>query len=209
MDPRRFDLLARRVAHQGNRRALIRAGIAAIATLWFTGDNRQAAGQETCPEGCPEDQVCGIVGCYRPCETHRDCRSKQKDDPCVSKTCLDGACHVAIVDCLPGFECCQGECCPKRCDFDAECAVVDPCRWGSCGVDGYCAFTEIDPCHICTTSEECLNAGQNTVCCDGACQRPCPEGTIMGKGCECQASGSAVLDGLVVRDDASGSTPDR
>jgi hypothetical protein len=29
-------------------------------------------------------------------------------------------------------------------------------------------------------------------------------GTVMGKGCECQVTGAANLDGVVVVDDASG-----
>jgi hypothetical protein len=64
----------------------------------------------------------------------------------------------------------------------------------------------LDPCLTCTSDAECAASGPNTVCCFGSCRRPCPEGSLMSKGCECRADGSAALngDGLVVRDDASG-----
>jgi len=90
------------------------------------------------------------------------------------------------------------------CDFDTDCAVWAPCLLSRCGTNGKCEFIELDPCIVCTTDQECAGSGQNTMCCDGTCQRPCPEGMMMGKGCECQAAGTATLDGVIVYDDASG-----
>jgi hypothetical protein len=164
---------------------------------------RLAAAQASCPDPCLQDQVCLDGRCVWPCENHRDCRSKH-DDPCILNECLDGVCIEAIVDCLPGYECCDGACCPTGCEFDVDCAVLDPCRWGRCGENGQCEFTMVDPCLICASDLDCAGEALNTVCCGGACQRPCPEGTVMGKGCECRADGSAALNGPVVRDDASG-----
>jgi hypothetical protein len=209
MDHRQFDRLTRRLASPGDRRGLLRLGLTMLASLPLPRVAGAAAAQEGCPGDCPADQVCVNGGCFRPCITHRDCRSKKKDDPCMSNTCVNGVCLQAIIDCQPGYECCQGECCPTSCMADADCAVADPCRWGRCGAEGVCVFTVIDPCPVCVTSDDCQSSAPNTFCCDGVCQRPCPEGTIMGKGCECRADSSAVLDGLVVRDDASGETPDR
>ena len=197
-----FDLLARRLGNARDRRSLL-GSAASIAVFALGGVLRPLAAQTPCPEGCAEGEVCADGVCVTPCENHRDCRSKH-DDPCVSNTCVNGVCTSAIIQCLPGHECCEGECCPKSCDLDLECAVFDPCWWGKCGENGRCEFTEIDPCHVCSADEDCLDSGLNTVCCDGACRRPCPEGMVMGKGCECQAIGSPSLDGVVVVDDASG-----
>lgn len=203
MNQYRFDLLARRFATTADRRALFRAAVAAIAVHALGGLGKAVVGQEACPDGCAEDEICTDRGCMTPCANHRDCRSKH-DDPCVSNMCIDAVCVTAIIECLPGSECCEGECCATSCELDVDCAVFDPCRWGRCGVDGQCEFTELDPCVICVSDEDCLGSGQNTVCCDGACHRPCPVGTVMGKGCECHATGSVNLDGVVVHDDASG-----
>ena len=202
MNQHQFDLIARRFA-AADRRAFFRAALVAIAVNTFGGLGRQVVGQEVCPGGCAEGELCTDRGCMTPCANHRDCRSKH-DDPCVSNTCVDGICTTAIIECLPGSECCQGECCATSCELDADCTVFDPCRWGSCGVDAHCEFTELDPCVICDSDEDCLATGQNTVCCEGACRLPCPIGTMMGKGCECHANGSVSLDGVVVHDDASG-----
>jgi hypothetical protein len=203
MNPHQFDLIARRFASAATRRALFGAALMAAAAQALDGLRRRSVGQAVCPDGCAEGQVCTDRGCVTPCANNRDCRSKH-DDPCVSNTCVDGFCTTAIIECLPGSHCCKGECCPTSCELDDECAVFDPCLWGRCGVDGRCEFTEIDPCVICASDDECLGSGQDTVCCDGACRRPCPTGTVMGKGCECHAYGSATLDGVVVHDDASG-----
>ena len=203
MNQRHFDLLTRGFAMAHDRRKFCRATAMAAAAFAMGVGRKNATAQEACAGGCPEGEICTARGCVTPCENNRDCRSKH-DDPCVSNMCIESVCMSAIVDCLPGHECCKGECCPKSCDFDVDCAVLDPCRWGRCGLSGQCEFTELDPCVVCVTDEECLASGHNTVCCDGSCQRPCPEGTIMGKGCECRANGSTSVDGVVVRDDASG-----
>ncbi len=203
MNQQQFDRLARRFATAADRRVLIRAMMATIAVNAVGGLGRVVAGQEACPGGCAEDEICTDRGCVTPCRKNPDCRNKFVD-PCVSTGCEDGVCVSAIIECLPGSVCCKGECCASSCELDADCAVFDPCRWGRCGVDGQCEFIQLDPCVICASDDECLGSGQDTVCCDGACRRPCPAGTVMGKGCECHATGSVNLDGVVVHDDASG-----
>jgi len=201
MNPHQFDVFTKQLAALGHRRALLKGALAAIAARSGLPDG--AVGQEACPGSCAENQLCTERGCVTTCANHRDCRSKH-DDPCLLNTCEDGFCASAVITCLPGSECYKGECFATTCELDADCTVFDPCRWGRCGVDGHCEFTELDPCVICDSDEECLGSAPNTVCCDGACRRPCPDGTVMGKGCECQVFGLVNLDGIVVRDDASG-----
>jgi hypothetical protein len=203
MNPHQFDVFAKQFTALRHRRMLLRGALAVIAFAGRSGLLNPVDGQESCPGGCADNQVCTERGCVTRCVNHRDCRHKH-DDPCVSNTCVDGFCASAIIECLPGSECYKGECYATSCELDADCTVFDPCLWGRCGVDGHCEFTELDPCLICASDVECLSGGPNTVCCDGACRRPCPEGTVMGKGCECHAFGSVNLDGIVVRDDASG-----
>ncbi len=203
MNPHQFDAFTKKLATLGHRRALLKGAPAIIAVAVRGGLPNGVDGQESCPDGCAENQLCAESGCVTPCANHRDCRSKH-DDPCVSNTCVDGFCTSAIIECLPGSECYKGECHPTSCELDADCTVFDPCLWGRCGIEGHCEFTALDPCVICDSDEVCLSSAPNTVCCDGACRRPCPDGTVMGKGCECQAFGSVNLDGMVVRDDASG-----
>jgi hypothetical protein len=207
MDRHWFDDLSRNLAKTRNRRAFVRVVIAFLA-LAADAQTRNAVGQEACPESCPDGQSCLGGVCQRVCETHRDCRSKH-DDPCISNMCVNGVCNEDIIDCLPGFECCKGECCAKGCADDSECHIFDPCRYGTCGAEGLCEFTTLDPCVICETDEDCAANEPNVVCCAGSCKRPCPEGTQMGKGCECRADESAALSGLVVRDDASGGFANR
>ena len=207
MDPRRFDDAVRRLTLQQNRRNVLRFSLSALASAAYTRSGGAARAQEACSEGCPPDQTCIAGGCYTPCENHRDCRSKKKDDPCIDNSCVDGFCVQAIIDCAPGFVCCDEGCCPQGCVSDADCGVVDPCVMSRCGSEGICEFTDVNPCVTCASDVDCAGQEQNTVCCEGACQRPCPDGTIMGKGCECGANESGVGEGVVVRDDASGTTP--
>ncbi len=203
MNPHHFDAFTRQLAGLGHRRAVLKGALATIAVAARGGLPNRVVGQASCPGGCAEDAVCTNSGCVIPCANHRDCRSKH-DDPCVSNTCVDGFCTSAIIECLPGSQCYKGECYATSCEDDTDCTVFDPCLWGRCGIDGRCEFTELDPCVTCVSDEECLSSGPNTVCCDRACRRPCPDGTVMGKGCECHAFGSVSLDGIVVHDDASG-----
>ena len=133
----------------------VKGALAAIALTAWGGLPKEVIGQEACPDGCAENQLCTDRGCVTPCANHRDCRNKD-DDPCVSNTCVDGFCASAIIECLPGSECYKGECYATTCELDTDCTVFDPCRWGRCGVDGHCEFTELDPCVICASDEECL-----------------------------------------------------
>jgi hypothetical protein len=203
MNQHRFDFFTKQWATLGHRRALLKGALATLIVAAWRGLPKEVIGQEACPGGCAENQRCTDRGCVTPCANHRDCREKD-DDPCVSNTCVDGFCASAIIECLPGSTCYKGECFATTCEHDTDCTVFDPCRWGRCGADGHCEFTELDLCVICASDDDCLGSEQNTVCCGSACRRPCPVGTLMGKGCECHAIGSANLDGVIVHDDASG-----
>lgn len=200
MNPMRIDTIARVLAEPGNRRSFLSIIFTVIFAL--RGSAFPVKAQEGCPQGCADPLTCIAGFCQQTCVNHRDCRSK-RDDPCINNSCLDGVCVQAIVECMPGYECCQGECCHKSCETNEECAVFDPCRIGSC-LEGTCVFDEIDPCIVCAADADCLASGMNTLCCGGACRRPCPEGTVMGKGCQCTASATGTGNGLIVRDDASG-----
>ena len=202
MNSNRFDSVARQCAALGHRRTLLKAVLALIA---LTVGRRvpAAAGQVACPGGSAENQLCNDSGCVTPCASRRDCRSKH-DDPCVRNTCVEGYCSSIIIECLPGSQCYRGECYATSCVEDADCTVFDPCRWGSCGVGGRCEFTEIDPCAVCASHDDCAGNGPDTICCGSTCRGPCPAGTAMGKGCECQTTGVVSLDGVLVLDDASG-----
>ena len=98
-----------------------------------------------------------------------------------------------------GKTCVDGVCCPgQACGEDCICER---------GVNGtiVCTGTRgIVACSQCASDDDCVGNGQDTVCCGSACRRPCPMGTVMGKGCECQVTGAANRDGVVVVDDASG-----
>ena len=205
MDHQRFDDLTRLLSRHRGRRAFVASLTPVVLAALVPRATR--AMQLECPEGCDDDELCQGGICRRICEADRQCRSK-KDDPCILKLCIDGFCEEAIVDCQPGYECCDGACCSKSCTDDAECAVFDPCLVGAC-TEGICVFSALDPCLTCASDEECVNAGQNIVCCEGVCRAPCPEGTILGKGCECRADSSAIIHGIVARDDAGGTDGNR
>ena len=203
MNPDRFDVFAKKLATVGHRRALLKGALATTAFTAWGGLAKVVVGQEACPASCAENQLCTDRGCVTPCANHRDCRDKH-DDPCVSNTCVDGFCTTAIIEWLPCSECFRGKCYATTCQLDSDCTMFDPCRWGRCGGDGRCEFTELDPCVLCASEDDCLGSGQNSVCCGSACRRPCPEGTLVGKECECHVNGSASLDGVVVHEDARG-----
>ncbi|MCA9863616.1 MAG: hypothetical protein KC432_11370, partial [Thermomicrobiales bacterium] len=148
MDANQFDRLAVTLARGVTRRAL-GAAVAYCATAMAA---RGAAALDACG-GCYDGEACIDGACWRVCETNRDCRSRQNDDPCVNNSCVDGICVMAIADCQPGYECCFGECCNKHCGADEECAVFDPCRTGAC-VDGICQFTDRDPCNPCVSDTD-------------------------------------------------------
>ena len=198
MNATSFDRLVVALSRGLTRRALSTATAVILSLLVM----RRAVAQDACG-GCYEGESCIDGACWRTCQSSRDCRSKQKDDPCVNNSCVDGICVMAIADCQPGYECCFGECCNKHCGSDEECAVFDPCRTGAC-VDGVCQFTVLDPCNPCVSDTDCLTRGMNTICCAGMCRRPCPDGLAMGKGCECEGNADGTGDGLIVRDDQSG-----
>lgn len=201
MEPRRFDRLARRLGAAGNRRSVLTILVAAVAAgAWRPAP---ADAQDACATRCQSGEYCADGVCVPGCRNDRDCRDKH-DDPCILNQCIEGACAAAIVDCLPGYECCQGSCCPAGCSDDSACVVFEPCWRGQCGAEWQCEFIELNPCVMCEWDDECLASAPNTTCCGGVCRRPCPEGTVMGKGCECGAVGLISMDDVLVRDDARG-----
>jgi hypothetical protein len=201
MESRRFDDLSRQLGSVRNRRRMLSVlGGAVVSGIW---SHAARSAQDECATRCESGSYCSDGECVPGCSNHRDCRSKH-DDPCLLHECLGGVCVSAIVDCLPGYECCEGACCPAGCSDDSQCVVFEPCWRGQCGTAGQCEFIELDPCVVCEWDDECLASAPNTVCCGGACRRPCPEGTVMGKGCECGTIGLTSMDDVLVRDDASG-----
>lgn len=201
MESRRFDRLTRQLGVARNRRRFLSTLVAAIAAgVWPRG---RALGQDGCASRCPSGEYCAGDECVAGCQDNRDCRDKH-DDPCLLNQCIEGVCASAVVDCLPGYECCEGSCCPAGCSDNSACVVFEPCWRGQCGAEGQCEFIELNPCLVCEWDDECLPSAPNTSCCGGSCRRPCPEGTVMGKGCECGAIGLTSMDDVLVRDDASG-----
>src|SRR5262245_8267837 len=136
MDDERIDSVARTVAALQDRRGLVQSAL--VAVLIFLSRTHAARAQDDCGGACYDGQLCQHGICVTPCANDRDCRSK-KDDPCVLNSCNNSVCIQAMAECLPGYECCRGECCPKPCATDAECAVLDPCRLGRCDANGFCA----------------------------------------------------------------------
>jgi hypothetical protein len=202
MDHQQFDDFARAFGRGWRRRTVLR-GLAALILGAASRKGLPVAAQEDCAEACAVDEVCRGGVCIETCVSDRDCRRKT-DDPCILKMCIEGLCTEAIVDCQPGFECCDGGCCEKSCEIDDECAIFDPCRFGRC-VDGVCAFYDIDPCVTCAADVDCTPTAPTVICCAGVCRLPCPPGTMMSKGCECLADDSGIQNGLIVQEDASGS----
>lgn len=201
MESRRFDQLARRLGIARNRRQVF--SVLGGAVFSMASSRAAPAAQDECVSRCPSGEYCADGICVPGCQDNRDCRDKH-DDPCLLNQCIEGVCASAIVDCLPGYECCEGSCCPAGCSDDSACVVFEPCWRGQCGAEGQCEFIELKPCFVCEWDDECLASAPNTSCCGGSCRRPCPEGTVMGKGCECGAIGLTSMDDVLVRDDASG-----
>jgi hypothetical protein len=201
MESRRFDELTRQLGAVWHRRVVLAAIPAAMIALVGTRASSFAASE--CERRCRPGEYCADGACVPGCGNNRDCRNKH-DDPCMLHECLNGVCASAIIDCLPGYECCEGACCRSGCADDSECVVFEPCWRGQCGDDGQCEFIELDPCIICEFDDDCLASAPNTTCCGGACRRPCPEGLVMSKGCECGTIGLTSMDDVLVRDDASG-----
>jgi hypothetical protein len=215
MDGGRFDDLTRDMAAGLQRRGLLRAALGGLAAC-FVGvrgavaqeGNGRGSERRDCPDGCPDGERC-VAGACRPsdgvCREDRDCRDEA--DACIGGTCEEGQCSQFVVDCRPGYLCCNnGECCPQPCTTDIDCFVADPCEVGRC-VEGACAFETKDPCYTCEQDADCENLDNPAFCCEGVCMRPCPEGTTLGKGCECVAGSIEDLNanGVSESDDASGS----
>jgi hypothetical protein len=191
MDGRRFDDLARVLAHPIDRRCLIGRAIA-FGAVWFASRAARAEGQGGCAEAA---EPCGDA---IPC--------------CADLACCDGVC------CDVGYGCCSGICCPVTCcgeeccwgaDFadlvccDGHCTVArnNPANCGGCGITcqsgelccdvtcipsvdpkncGGCGVT-CGPCQVCTDVGgvgACVSAcGRTEGCQDGVCVE-CPPGTI-------------------------------
>jgi hypothetical protein len=216
MDGERFDRLARGLAAGMGRRRLARAVLGGVAAVLLGGGSRALAqdggdaaddGRRDCPDGCPDGQRCIDGACREDdgaCREDRDCRDEA--DACIGGRCEDGRCVQFVVDCVPGYLCCgNGECCPQPCATDIDCFVADPCQVGRC-LDGACSFEREDGCFLCEDDDDCAILENPAFCCEGVCTSPCPEGTTLGKGCECVAGSLDDLnaDGIDVSVDESG-----
>ena len=173
MDSQRFDHLARSLAKATGRRQVLRGlGLAALGGFFARG----AAAQEVAT--CSQDSDCAIP----------------EGDPCSGVSCQDGTCAVFIVDCIPGFVCCNnGQCCEDvpACATDADCAGsnADPCATTSC-IDGACA-TSLVTC------------APGFTCCGGGCAPVCPEGQAFDAACQCVSPGGDPDSGDGTPDDGT------
>jgi len=206
MDGEGFDRLTRRLAGTVGRRGALRA-LAGIAGLAVAGPVAlRTRAQAECPDGCPRNRRCVDGACVRACQRDGECRNRS--DACIGGRCQDGVCTEFAARCEAGYVCCgNGECCPQSCRLDFDCYVADPCVTSRCA-DGTCAFTRRDPCVLCAADADCATGD---ICCDGRCISPCPEGSILSKGCECRVE---ALDGVIIAgeaavDDASGADGQR
>jgi len=207
MDSQGFDRLTRRLAGSIGRRGALRA-LAGMAGLGIAGSAVvRGRAQAECPDGCPRNQRCVDGACVRACQGDGECRDRA--DACIGGRCSDGVCSQFAARCEAGYLCCgNGECCPQSCRLDFDCFVVDPCVTSRC-VEGTCAFTRRDPCVVCAVDADCdLASG---ICCGGACISPCPEGSILSKGCECRVTALAgvIITSNAAIDDASGADGER
>ena len=189
MDGRRFDDLARVVAHPSNRRRFIRpifGGLvgAALLTLGIAGDTEagrckndgDCPGCKTCDrkkkkcvKGCPKGKKCCGGDCVRSdlcCATAAECKA------CA--TCVDGRCQPNAAK--NGQQCSgcltynNGAC---GSGDDELCAGNERCRQSTglccpkCRADGNC----------CPVGQACINPGLLSAnsCCDSSANTPCGE----------------------------------
>lgn len=207
MDAQGFDRFARRLAASTGRRGALRtlAGLVGLVAAGSAAVRSQA--QDGCPDGCGRNQRCVDGACVRACEGDDDCRDG--GDACIGGRCRDGVCSQFAARCEAGYVCCgNGECCAQSCRLDLDCYVADPCISARCA-EGTCEFTRRDPCVVCEADADCALA--EGICCGGACISPCPEGSVLSKGCECRVD---ALDGIIIAgnasiDDASGADGQR
>ncbi len=208
MDGQGFDRLTRRLAGTIGRRGALRA-LAGMAGLAIAGPAAvRTRAQAECPDGCPRNQRCVDGACVRACQGDGDCRDR--DDACIGGRCQDGVCSQFAARCEAGYVCCgNGECCGQSCRLDLDCFVADPCVTARCA-DGTCDYTRRDPCVGCEADADCALA--EGICCDGTCISPCPEGSVLSKGCECRVNalgGVTIISGNAATDDASGADGER
>ena len=176
MDDQRFDQLARTLGRATGRRHVLRGlGVFALSGLFARRATAQA-----------------VATCSQP----SDCIDPE-GDPCIGATCEDGTCAVYIVDCAPGFTCCNnGECCESTptCSSDADCpSSDDPCTTTTC-VDGACVARIVD-------------RAIGYTCCAGGCVPGCPAGHSLDPSCRCTPPGGDFTGGTPdVTDDTDGMT---
>lgn len=207
MDSQGFDRLTKQLATAVGRRRML-GGL--LGMVGLAGASRFAAesrAQAECPDGCPRNRRCVDGKCVRACQRDGECRSQS--DACVGGRCRDGVCSKFAVRCEAGYTCCgNGECCAQSCRLDLDCFVAEPCVTARC-VDGTCDYTRRESCVVCADDADCEASGGT--CCDGTCVSPCPEGSVLSKGCECRVTGA---DGIIITtnpavDDASGADGER
>ena len=127
MDGQRFDELVRVTAIDANRRQVLRALAAGLAwALVFPNRKPGVAAQETgaaSPTTCRQDSDCVDADA----------------DACTGGRCDNGACVFFIVDCVPGYVCCNnGQCCadPPCSEEGGSCADNACCDGLTCERSG-------------------------------------------------------------------------
>ena len=122
------------------------APIGGACAQQFCGEECPGAGQpcdaaDRCCAGfvCNQDGLCAAAPPPDGCETDADCRAGITD-PCTGATCNpDGTCAVFIVDCVPGYVCCNnGQCCadPPCSEAGESCADNACCDGLTCEGSG-------------------------------------------------------------------------
>ena len=177
MDGQRFDDLTRVWATGASRRWILRALVGSAAGALAVGSRLiGAAAQEAGPTTCVSDSDC----------------VDPDTDPCTGASCVDGACSVFIVDCIPGYVCCgNGECCPEtaQCQSDADCvpSEQDSCIGVTCE-NGACVEFIVDcvPGYVCCGNGQCCPANPCQSDADCVSDNPCEVG-------HCQADGTCTF----------------
>jgi hypothetical protein len=164
MKEREFDRIARSWAKVVDRRVTLRlfaATLLAAGAGWRSVAHGSAQAGSS-PMGCSSDE---------------ECLADLGEGGCMGAMCLQGECQTFVVDCMPGYTCCNnGSCCPGAspiaCFDDADCTVEsdDPCQVALCE-SGQCAavFVDCAPGTACCGNGECCTVESNSCHTDADC----------------------------------------
>lgn len=172
MDGRRFDRIARTLAHGTNRRRALEVLAGWLLAVVGRSSSWQTAAAQLAPDPAT-------------CTQDADCLDGDLD-PCTGGACVEGLCTYFIVDCIPGHVCCgDGACCPTgnpgSCLADADCVPIsaDPCEGVRCE-GGACVpfLVTCAPDFACCANGACCPGAQGQCAVDGDCPAfPSPLGT--------------------------------